>query len=227
MAANASRHANGSASAKWCPTMTPPSEHNRSRRIATGPVMAGDTQQSVEALRIGPRLREARLRRKFSLDQLAKNTGLTKGFISQLERDMTSASVASLVRLCEALQISVGSLFQAPRTLLTTAAEAPAINFGGSGLKEQLLSPRDNALQVIRSEIAPGGGSGEEPYSLDADAEVVHVLHGQIVVHLDEDVYTLQVGDTLSFSPRQPHSFYNPSRQATAVVLWALTPSPW
>ena len=156
--------------------MTPPSEHNRSRRIATGPVMAGDTQQSVEALRIGPRLREARLRRKFSLDQLAKNTGLTKGFISQLERDMTSASVASLVRLCEALQISVGSLFQAPRTLLTTAAEAPAINFGGSGLKEQLLSPRDNALQVIRSEIAPGGGSGEEPYSLDADAEVVHVL---------------------------------------------------
>jgi transcriptional regulator with XRE-family HTH domain len=207
--------------------MTPPSEHNRSRRIATGPVMAGDTQQSVEALRIGPRLREARLRRKFSLDQLAKNTGLTKGFISQLERDMTSASVASLVRLCEALQISVGSLFQAPRTLLTTAAEAPAINFGGSGLKEQLLSPRDNALQVIRSEIAPGGGSGEEPYSLDADAEVVHVLHGQIVVHLDEDVYTLQVGDTLSFSPRQPHSFYNPSRQATAVVLWALTPSPW
>ena len=136
---------------------------------------------------------------------------------------MTSASVASLVRLCDALQISVGSLFQAPRTLLTTAAEAPPINFGGSGLNEQLLTPRQNALQVIRSEIAPGGGSGEEPYTLDADAEVVHVLHGQIAVHLDEDVFTLSVGDTLSFSPRQPHAFHNPSRHTTAVVLW---PSP-
>jgi quercetin dioxygenase-like cupin family protein len=140
---------------------------------------------------------------------------------------MTSASVAALVKLCDALQISVGSLFQAPRTLLTRAAQARPINFGGIGLNEQLLTPSDSELQVLRSEIAPGGGSGEEPYTLVADAEVVHVLRGEIVVQVESEVYTLGVGDTLSFSPRQAHTWHNPSKSATAVVLWALTPSPW
>jgi transcriptional regulator with XRE-family HTH domain len=206
--------------------MTPAGERSRASRIASGPVLDED-QRNADALRIGPRLREARLRRNLSLDQLAKSTDLTKGFISQLERDMTSASVASLVKICDALQISVGSLFQAPRTLLTRAAQARPINFGGTGLNEQLLTPRDSELQVLRSEIAPGGGSGDEAYTLDAEAEVVHVVQGQIVVHVDGEVYTLEVGDTLSFSPRQAHSWYNPSTSAGAVVLWALTPSPW
>lgn len=206
--------------------MTPAGERSRAVRIAHGPVL-DDDQGNREALQIGPRLREARLRRNLSLEQLAKVTDLTKGFISQLERDMTSASVASLVKICDALQISVGSLFQAPRTLLTRAAQARPINFGGTGLKEQLLTPRDNNLQVLRSEIAPGGGSGDEPYALEAEAEVVHVLQGRIVVQVDGEVYTLEVGDTLSFSPRQPHAWHNPSANAKAVVLWALTPSPW
>jgi transcriptional regulator with XRE-family HTH domain len=207
--------------------MTPSNDRSRGARIASGPAIGVDEQQTLEALRIGPRLREARLRRNLSLDQLAKVTSLTKGFISQLERDMTSASVASLVKLCDALQISIGSLFQAPRTLHTALLDAKPINFGGSGLREQLLTPRDNELQMLRSEIEPGGGSGDETYTLDAQAEVVHILQGTIVVHLDDDVYTLKVGDTLSFSPRQPHSFYNPSESIKAIVLWALTPSPW
>jgi transcriptional regulator with XRE-family HTH domain len=203
-------------------------DEGRANRIASGPNFAGSKDSSAETLRIGARLRAARLRQKLSLDQLARTTGLSKGFISQLERDMASASVASLVKLCEAVHISVGSLFQPSQTLLTTAECAPLINFGGSGLSEQLLTPRSSSeLQVIRSEVAPGGGSGDEAYVLDAKAEVVHVLAGQLVVTVDDEVFTLDVGDTLSFSPRQAHSWHNPSSRRRAVVLWALAPSPW
>jgi transcriptional regulator with XRE-family HTH domain len=192
-----------------------------------GPQIGADDHLN-EALLIGPRLRRARLRRKLSLDELARSTGLSKGFISQLERDMTSASVASLVRLCDAVGITVGSLFQPSETVLTSAATAPLINFGGSGLRERLLTPRGSSdLQLIRSEVEPGGGSGAEPYALDAKAEVVHILRGELVVTLDDEIYTLRAGDTLTFSPRQGHAWHNPSETEQAVVLWVLAPSPW
>jgi transcriptional regulator with XRE-family HTH domain len=180
-----------------------------------------------DGLLIGPRLRRARQRRKLSLEDLARATGLTKGFISQLEREMTSVSVASLVRLCDAIGITVGSLFQPSEEVLTSLATAPLINFGGSGLHEQLLTPRASSdLMIIRSEIEPGGGSGAEPYVLNAKTEAVHVLEGQLVLTLDEDEYSLRAGDTLTFSPRRHHAWRNLSETAQAIVLWVLAPSP-
>jgi transcriptional regulator with XRE-family HTH domain len=199
---------------------------SRAERIASGPELGAPAP--AVSVRIGPRLRGARLAQKLSLEQLAGLTGLTKGFISQLERDMTSASVASLVRICEALHVNIGTLFEPSYTSFTTLADAPLINFGGTGLREQILTPRSQSdLQILRSEIAPGGGSGPEGYALDAKAEVVHVLTGQLEVILDDDTYHLAAGDTLSFSPRQVHSWQNPSHRTKAVVLWILAPSPW
>src|SRR5215467_13038496 len=64
---------------------------------------------------IGAHLRAARLAARMSMAEVAEASGLTKGFVSKLERDLANVSVASLMRLCEALEISVGSLFQASR----------------------------------------------------------------------------------------------------------------
>jgi transcriptional regulator with XRE-family HTH domain len=115
-------------------------------------------------MRIGPRLREARHQKGLSLEQLAEATSLTKGFISQLERDITSASVASLLRICDALGIQVGSLFQSARTDLIRRDDAPRINFGGERVTEYLITPANSRdVQIIRSIVEPGGGSGDEP----------------------------------------------------------------
>lgn len=178
-------------------------------------------------LQIGNKLRKARHQRGLTLDQLALSTGLTKSFLSQLERDHTSASVASLLRVCRALAISPGSLFATPATSLVRADHAPRINFGGTGVVEVLLTPRDaSCVQVIRSEIEAGGGSGDEAYRLDTDAEVVHVLHGALTVAVEGKHVRLEAGDTLSFYPRDLHSWQNPL-DTTSIVLWILAPSPW
>ena len=66
-------------------------------------------------MRIGPQLRAARLAARKSMAEVAEQSGLTKGFVSKLERDLANVSVASLIRLCAALDISVGSLFQPSR----------------------------------------------------------------------------------------------------------------
>src|SRR5919206_1411994 len=177
-------------------------------------------------VRIGARLRRARRRAGMSITQLADETGLTKGFISQLERDLTTASVASLVSICNALQIGVGSLFEPARTDLVRGEDRPRINFGGEGVTEWLLTPRtQERLQVIEGEIEPCGGGGPELYSLPADAEFVHVVAGRLDVVIEDETYELFAGDSLTFSGRDPHTWSNPSATEPASVLWVLTPS--
>ncbi len=141
---------------------------------------------------------------------------------------MTAASVASLIKICDALQISVGYLFDPPATNLVRAADRPRINFGGERVTEYLLTPSGNDhLQVIESYLEPGASGGEEPYSLDADAEVVHVVSGSVEISVRGEQHLLHTGDTLTFSGRDPHAWRNASGEEPAQVVWILTPSPW
>lgn len=178
-------------------------------------------------IRIGTKLREARRSRGLSLEQVAAATGLTKGFISQVERDLTSVSVASLLNICNTIGLRIGSLFDpAPRDLIRRS-ERPPINFGGRSVTEFLLTPASQGrIQVIESQIEPGGGSGDEPYSLAGAAEFVHVIRGELEITVHGDTYRLERGDSLTFSPRDPHSWRNAGQEET-TVLWVLTPSPW
>lgn len=178
-------------------------------------------------IRIGSKIREARRRRRLSLEQVGAATNLTKGFISQVERDLTSISVASLVKICNAVGLHIGSLFEASPRHLIRHADRPPINFGGNGVEEHLLTPAtQDRIQVIESLVGPGGGSGAEPYSLSGDAEFVHVIRGELEIEVHDERYVLKSGDSFTFSPRDPHNWCNRSDE-DALVLWVLTPSPW
>ena len=116
--------------------------------------MAGEVRRltrphdPVEA-HIGARLRTARQAAGLTLAAVAEQAGLTKGFLSRLERDEVSPSVASLVTVCGVLGIGVGTLFEAPETSLVRAGEAPPINFGGRGLHESLLTLANRGFALI------------------------------------------------------------------------------
>lgn len=194
--------------------------------------MAGDVRRTArphdpaQAL-IGARLRAARQAAGLTLAAVAEQAGLTKGFLSRLERDEVSPSVASLVTVCGALGIGVGQLFEVPRTSLVRAGEAPLINFGGKGLREVLLTAgTQRQLQVIRSVVEPGGGGGAELYSLACEVEFLHVLSGELRLTLPGEVVDLAAGDAFTMPGATPHTWRNPSATRPAEVLWALTPAP-
>ena len=175
---------------------------------------------------IGPRLREARRARKLSLAGLAERSGLTKGFLSQVERDLTSPSVGTLLRVCRALDMPVGHLFDGAHTPLVRAGERTPIAFGGAGVSEFRLTPADEGrVMLLLSEIAPGGGSGPEEYSLGSDAEVAHVVEGTLHVEVEGAQYRLSAGDTLTFDASSPHRWHNPSAAMPTRVLWVLVPA--
>jgi transcriptional regulator with XRE-family HTH domain len=111
----------------------------------------------MDDARVGAQLRAARLAARKSMAEVAEEAGLTKGFLSKLERDLANVSVASLIRLCDALGVSVGSLFQPSKGEVVRVDERPTINFGGTGIKEYLLTPaHERRMQAILSDIAPG-----------------------------------------------------------------------
>ena len=183
--------------------------------------------QRVAEVRIGARLRAARKDRGLTLERLAAATGLTKGFISRMERDEVSASVASLVAICGELGVRVGDLFDAPSGTIVRAGQGKPINFGGAGVREYLLSPgTERRLQVIRSLLDAGGHGGPDLYCLDADVEFVYVLTGSLEVEVENETVRLDYGDAFTFSGRQPHTWRNGSTELPAQVIWVLAPAP-
>jgi transcriptional regulator with XRE-family HTH domain len=176
---------------------------------------------------IGPRLRAARKAQQLTIDEVAQVTGLTKGFLSKLERDQTSPSVATLIALCDVLSIPVGSLFEVPDVQVVRAGAGPRMNFGGVGTEERLLSARhESRVQLVRSRIDAGGHGGEELYSLAAELDILHVLEGDVEVRFSGQTWQLGPGDTANFNGREPHS-WSVLSESGAEVIWVLIPALW
>jgi transcriptional regulator with XRE-family HTH domain len=179
-----------------------------------------------EGTRIGAQLKAARLAARMSMAEVAEQAGLTKGFVSKLERDLVNVSVAALIRLCDALGISVGSLFQAPTGEVIRHGAYPRINFGGKMMTEYLLTPSaEKRVQAILSDIEPGGGSGDDPYPLPADVEFVFVLAGELQVTAAGEQITLEQGDAFTFPANTPHTFRASPRAGRTQVLWVVSPA--
>lgn len=180
-----------------------------------------------EKIQVGAKLRGLRQARGLSIDQVSKAVGVDKSFISKLEHDAVAPSVATLIRYCDAVGIRPGALFDPPSTKLVRRGHGLPIDLGGERMREFLISGKgQDQLMALLSEIEPGGGSGEEPYTLRSAADLVHVLKGQLELIVDGVTYLLGSGDTLTFPPTLPHSWRNPSDSTSARVLWVIVPPP-
>ena len=182
---------------------------------------------SEDRVRVGARLRASRQAQRLTIEQLATATSLTKGFISRVERDETSPSVATLVTICQVLSLPIGSLFAGAETEVVKLADAPLINMGGQGVIERMITPRGQShVQVLRSTLQPGADGGDELYTINCNVEVVHVINGEVDVRFTDKTVCLSAGDTLTFSGHELHSWRN-TGTSIAEILWTLVPAAW
>lgn len=174
---------------------------------------------------IGALLRARRQSLDLTLDYVAAAAEITKGFLSDVERDKASPSVASLIRLCDVLNLPVGSLFSSVGSAVVRKDERVPIKFGGSRIQDYLLSPSSAAKgQAILSEIAPGGGGGAALYTLRCEEEFVYVLSGSLTLVIEGEETALRSGDAMTFDPRRPHTFRNTSASKPAQALFMMMP---
>jgi transcriptional regulator with XRE-family HTH domain len=183
--------------------------------------------QGSSEVRVGSRLRAFRKMRNLLIDDVAQKAGVTKSFISRFERDEVQASVATLLRICEAIGVKPADIFEPPATSYVPAGQGVPISLGGRKMREFLVSGSGNEhMMALYSVIEPGGGSGAEPYALKAAADLVHVQTGQLRIVIGSEIYNLHPGDTLTFPPSIPHTWDNPSKTETCTALWIIVPPP-
>lgn len=175
---------------------------------------------------VGAALKAARRARRLTLADVAERVAVTKGYLSKVERGLAAPSMAVLVRWCEVLDVPVGSLFDGGAAGAIVRADGyRPVHFGGTGLSEFLLTPSgENRIQVLLSDIAPGGGSGDEAYALPAEVSFVLVQRGALRLAFPPDSgVELGVGDAMTFDPGRAHTFA--AGPDGARVLWVMAPA--
>jgi transcriptional regulator with XRE-family HTH domain len=177
--------------------------------------------------KVGARVRSLRRERGLTIEQLAAATGLTKGFISQLERDRTAPSLSSIARICDALGVRLSTIFERePAPALVRHDERAQVD--NPHTLSFLLSSRDERrFQAIESEVAPGGGAGDELTSLPGEMEFVYVLEGSLELRVGDEVHVLEAGDALTYQLSKAHTWRNNSRTEKLRVLWVAVPNPY
>jgi transcriptional regulator with XRE-family HTH domain len=179
-----------------------------------------------DGVRIGARIRHAREAARLSLADASARAGVTKGFLSRVERDEASPSVASLVNICDAVGLAMADLFATPRTTLVRAAERPSLDGlpkAADAVHDTLITPElERHVTVLESVIPAGGSGGEALYTLASECEVCFVLEGEIAIDVEGERFALHAGDALTFGAAVPHTFRS---EAGARVLWILAPA--
>lgn len=175
---------------------------------------------------IGARLRHAREAHHLSLATVAERSGLSKGFLSRIERDETSPSVASLIAICDAISVPLATLFAMPRITLVRAADRPQATLPGAAVVDTLITaPHETHVTVIETIAAPGGAGGESLYALPSECEVCLILDGTVEITVDGATFCLEAGDAITFGASVPHTWRNTSQTEKARCLWVLAPA--
>ena len=112
--------------------------------------------------------------------------------------------------------------------LIVRRDRAPAINLGGTGVQESLMTPRGQSkLQLVHSTVEPQGCGGNGLNTINCEVEVLHVLKGGAELRFSDRVQRLSAGDALTLAGGEPHSGSDASSRHSAEVVWVLVPAPW
>lgn len=154
----------------------------------------------------GARLKQLRLRRGWTLQELAARSALSKPFLSRLESGGRHASIAAALTLSRIFNVSLASLFESPEAeppcaIMRAAAAAESM---ANGLKYTPLSNgRFFNVQPLRVKVSPSR-RGNEHYHHDGE-EWIYVLSGKLTLSLAGKTYDLEPGDAAHFESRLPH----------------------
>ena len=175
---------------------------------------------------IGSRLRRMRLQRGLTQEELADRCELSKGFISQLERNLTTTTVATLLDILESLGTDAKSFFSEEENEKLVFGEEDIFvkedPEGLRGTKSWLVpSAQKNRMEPILVELGPGGATDEDdPHEGE---EFGYVLSGAIRLVLGEQSARVRKGESFYFKPNAPHCLQTPGK-TPAKILWVSDP---
>lgn len=177
-------------------------------------------------MKIGERLKRLRMVNSLTQEELASRADLTKGFISQLENDATSPSIATLKDILDVFGVSMQEFFAEP-------SRGEDVVFGGkarvqstddgAGVMVELLVPgaQNREMDPALVTIKPGEEMEEQEYH--EGEEFGYLLSGKIQLRLNDQLYTAKKGECFYFNSDKRHAVKNIGK-TEAKILWVVTP---
>lgn len=174
---------------------------------------------------IGERIKRRRLKLGLTQEELAARTELSKGFISQLERNLTSPSIQTLMDILEVLGVDISDFFAKDEDEKVVFTPDDMFEKEDGDIRSTVLwlvpNAQKNALEPIMVTIESGGNtSPDDPHEGE---EFGYVLMGSVTLVLGMRRFKLKKGDSFCFKPTQEHYLIN-NTQRDARVIWVSTP---
>lgn len=170
---------------------------------------------------LGNRLRELRRHQGLSLRALAEKSGLSANTLSLIENGKTSPSVATLQQIALALNIPITAFFEVKVSrdpvIYNRKEERKPTPFA-HGLLEELGELSNDGLQPFVVTFDAHTDSGPQALTHDG-SEFIYCLSGKVLYNIIGEEYTLTPGDSLMFSSKMPHTWYNPLDEPSSVII--------
>lgn len=176
-------------------------------------------------MKIGEKIKSLRIQNSLTQEELADRSELTKGFISQLERDLTSPSIATLVDILEGLGTNVKDFFSEKVEEKIVFSKEDAFETENDELKYVLKwiipNAQKNVMEPILMEIEPEGRTKED--SPHEGEEFGYVINGSVYIHIGEKKYKVKKGESFYYKATSDHYISNEGK-TKATVIWVSTP---
>ena len=172
---------------------------------------------------IGKKLKELRLQNDLTLGDLASRSELTKGFLSQVERNLTMPSIATLEDILEALGTNLSEFFhEEPESQIVFSTQDFFVDEQEDYSIEWVIpNAQKNKMEPILVEMAPGGETVEEdPHEGE---EFGYVLSGTVKIVVGDCVERVRKDESFYFQPTAPHRLVNAGK-TVCKVIWVSTP---
>lgn len=174
-------------------------------------------------MEIGSKIKRLRQQLNLSQSELADRCELTKGYISQLENDLTSPSIATLMDILAALGTDLSEFFRKEDDRRITFSENDFIEKHDDGMVLKWIIPnaQKNEMEPVLVELLSGASTSVD-FPHDGE-EFGYVLDGKICITLGESKYVCKKGETFYYEASKSHNIKNVGK-TPARILWVSTP---
>lgn len=169
-----------------------------------------------------------RTERGFTLDALAARAGVSRGMLIQIEQARTNPSIGTVVKIGDALGISVTTLLdygRGPRVRIVPAEQAVRLWHTEAGSYSRLLAGTEapGPLEMWDWHLLPGEHSASDPHPAGT-VELVHVTAGELTLTVDGTPYRVPAGASASFEAGTPHTYGNDGDVPMEMVMTVSVP---
>lgn len=176
-------------------------------------------------MNIGNKLKELRVAKNLTQEELADRAELSKSFISQVERDLTSPSIATLIDILQCLGTNLNDFFSEEPDEQVVFHEEDFFIKEDRELKNTIEwiipNAQKNMMEPIRLTLQPGGSTYRDvPHEGE---EFGYVLHGSIKIHVGNKIYFAKKGESFYFTPQSEH-YITANKTTGAKLIWISTP---